>query len=201
MEAWKDKVKSIVMVWYPGDEGGYAVADMLLGKVSPSGKLPITFPIHESQLPLTYNHMPTGRGDDYYNLTGQPLFPFGYGLSYTTFEYSDLTISKDTLTTKGVVKVEFTLKNTGKFEGAEVVQLYVKDLIASVSQPVISLKGFQKISLKPGESKKVTFTITPKDLQILNAQNKWVVEPGDFRIMIGSSSKDLRLKRNITVIP
>lgn len=145
--------------------------------------------------------MPTGRGDDYYNLTGQPLFPFGYGLSYTTFEYSDLTISKDTLTTKGVVKVEFTLKNTGKFEGAEVVQLYVKDLITSVSQPVISLKGFQKISLKPGESKKVTFTITPKELQILNAQNKWVVEPGDFRIMIGSSSKDLRLKRNITVIP
>ena len=201
MEAWKDKVKSIVMVWYPGDEGGYAVADMLLGKVSPSGKLPITFPIHESQLPLTYNHMPTGRGDDYYNLTGQPLFPFGYGLSYTTFEYSDLTFSKDTLNIKEAIKVEFILKNTGKFEGAEVVQLYVKDLIASVSQPVISLKGFQKISLKPGESKKVTFTITPKELQILNAQNKWVVEPGDFRIMIGSSCKDLRLKQNITVIP
>lgn len=201
MEAWKDKVKSIVMVWYPGDEGGYAVADILLGKVSPSGKLPITFPIHESQLPLTYNHMPTGRGDDYYNLTGQPLFPFGYGLSYTTFEYSDLTFSKDTLNTKEAIKVEFILKNTGKFEGAEVVQLYIKDLIASVTQPVISLKGFQKISLKPGESKKVTFTITPGELQILNAQNKWVVEPGDFRIMIGSSSKDLRLKRNITVIP
>lgn len=201
MESWKDKVKSIMMVWYPGDEGGYAVADVLLGKVSPSGKLPITFPIHESQLPLTYNHMPTGRGDDYHNLTGQPLFPFGYGLTYTTFEYSDLTISKDTLTTKGIVKVEFTLKNTGKYEGSEVVQLYIKDIIASVSQPVISLKGFQKITLKPGESKKVSFTITPQELKILNAQNKWVVEPGDFRIMIGTSSKDLRLKRNITVIP
>lgn len=201
MEAWKDKVKSIMMVWYPGDEGGYAVADVLLGKVSPSGKLPITFPIHESQLPLTYNHMPTGRGDDYHNLTGQPLFPFGYGLSYTTFEYSDLTISKDTLTTKGIVKVEFTLKNIGKYEGSEVAQLYIKDIIASVSQPVISLKGFQKITLQPGESKKVSFTITPQELKILNAQNKWVVEPGDFRIMIGTSSKDLRLKGNITVIP
>jgi beta-glucosidase len=144
--------------------------------------------------------MPTGRGDDYYNLTGQPLFPFGYGLSYTTFEYSDLTFSKDTISTKGYLKVEFTLKNTGKYEGSEVAQLYIKDIIASVSQPVISLKGFQKISLKPGESKKVSFTITPQELKILNAQNKWVVEPGDFRIMIGTSSKDLRLKGNITVI-
>jgi beta-glucosidase len=194
-------VDAIMMIWYPGDEGGYAVADVLTGKNTPSGKLPITFPIHESQLPLTYNHLPTGRGDDYHNLTGEPLFPFGYGLSYTTFAYDHLEFSSDTITANESFKVQFILKNTGKYEGAEVVQLYIKDLFASVAQPVISLKGFQKINLKPGESQKVTFEITPSQLQILNAQNQWVVEPGEFRIMIGSSSKDLRLKGNITVIP
>jgi beta-glucosidase len=201
MESWKDQVNSILMIWYPGDEGGYAVADLLMGKVSPSGKLPITFPIHESQLPLTYNHLPTGRGDDYYNLTGQPLFPFGYGLSYTTFEYSNFHFTKDTIEAKGSLTVTFTIKNTGKYDGAEVVQLYVKDIIASVAQPVLALKGFQKVFLKQGESKQISFEITPQELKILNAQNQWVVEPGDFRIMIGSSSKDLRLKGNITVTP
>lgn len=201
MERWKDKVNAIMMVWYPGDEGGYAVADVLTGQISPSGKLPITFPIHESQLPLTYNHLPTGRGDDYHNLTGQPLFPFGFGLSYTSFTYDQLEFSDDTIATDGSLKVQFMLHNTGNYEGAEVVQLYIKDIIASVSQPVIALKGFQKINLKPGESRKVTFEISPQQLKILNAKNQWVVEPGDFRIMIGSSSKDLRLKGNITVIP
>lgn len=201
MERWKNHVDAIMMIWYPGDEGGYAVADVLTGKNTPSGKLPITFPIHESQLPLTYNHLPTGRGDDYHNLTGEPLFPFGYGLSYTTFAYDHLEFSSDTITANESFKVQFILKNTGKYEGAEVVQLYIKDLFASVAQPVISLKGFQKINLKPGESQIVTFEITPSQLQILNAQNQWVVEPGEFRIMIGSSSKDLRLKGNITVIP
>lgn len=201
MERWKDKVDAIMMVWYPGDEGGYAVADVLTGKTSPSGKLPITFPIHESQLPLTYNHLPTGRGDDYHNLTGQPLFPFGFGLSYTSFTYDQLEFSDDSIATDGSFKVQFMLHNTGNYEGAEVVQLYIKDIIASVSQPVIALKGFQKINLKPGESRKVTFEISPQQLKILNIKNQWVVEPGDFRIMIGSSSKDLRLKGNITVTP
>lgn len=201
MENWKDQADAIMMLWYPGDEGGYAVADVLLGKVNPSGKLPITFPVHEAQLPLTYNHIPTGRGDDYYNLTGQPLFPFGYGLSYTTFQYSDIKISNTTITKEGKTTVSFTLTNMGKYDGAEVVQLYVKDLIASVAQPVIALKGFQKVFLKAGEYKTISFEITPQELKILNAQNQWVVEPGEFRIMIGTSSKDLRLKTNIWVTP
>ena len=201
MENWKDQADAIMMLWYPGDEGGYAVADVLLGKVNPSGKLPITFPIHEAQLPLTYNHIPTGRGDDYYNLTGQPLFPFGYGLSYTSFQYSDIKISNTTITKEGKTTVSFTLTNTGKYDGAEVVQLYVKDIIASVAQPIIALKGFQKVFLKSGESKKISFEITPQELKILNAQNQWVVEPGEFRIMIGTSSKELRLKTNIWVTP
>jgi beta-glucosidase len=201
MENWKEHADAIMMLWYPGDEGGYAVADVLLGKVNPSGKLPITFPIHEAQLPLTYNHIPTGRGDDYYNLTGQPLFPFGYGLSYTTFQYSDIKFTENTITKEGKTTVSFTLTNTGKYDGAEVVQLYVKDIIASVAQPVISLKGFQKVFLKAGESKTISFEITPQELKILNAQNQWVIEPGEFKIMIGSSSKELRLKGNIQVTP
>lgn len=201
MENWKDQADAIVMLWYPGDEGGYAVADLLLGNLNPSGKLPITFPIHEAQLPLTYNHIPTGRGDDYYNLTGQPLFPFGYGLSYTTFEYSNLKFSDTTITKEGTTTLSFTLTNSGQYDGAEVVQLYVKDIIASVVQPIIALKGFQKVFLKAGESKSISFEITPQELKILNAQNQWVVEPGEFRISIGSSSKDLRLKGNIEVTP
>jgi len=200
MNNWMNKVKAIVDIWYPGEEGGNAIADVLLGKYNPSGKLTITFPVDESQLPLVYNHKPTGRGDDYTNLTGQPLFPFGYGLSYTSFEYSDLKFSAKEISIYGKATVSCTIKNTGKYTGAEVVQLYIRDLLASVSQPIIALKGFQKIILQPGETKEVSFEITPQLLQILDKDMKWVVEPGDFRIMIGASSKDIRLRDNITVI-
>jgi beta-glucosidase len=200
MNNWMDKVKAIVDIWYPGEEGGNAVADVLLGKYNPSGKLTITFPINEAQLPLVYNHKPTGRGDDYNNLTGQPLFPFGYGLSYTTFDYSDLKFSEKRIGAGDRTKVSLKIKNTGKVAGEEVVQLYIRDLISSVSQPIIALKGFQKISLLPGETKEVTFDITPELLQMLNKEMKWVVEPGDFRIMIGASSKDIRLMDNISVV-
>ncbi len=200
MNNWIDKVSAIVDIWYPGEEGGNAVADVLLGKYNPSGKLTITFPMHEAQLPLVYNHKPTGRGDDYNNLTGQPLFPFGYGLSYTTFEYSDLNFDEKKIAVDSKTKVSCMIKNTGKFAGEEVVQLYIRDMIASVSQPVIALKAFQKISLQPGETKEVTFEITPEMLQMLNKEMKWIVEPGDFRVMIGASSKDIRLMDNITVV-
>jgi beta-glucosidase len=200
MNNWMEKVKAIVDIWYPGEEGGNAVADVLLGKYNPSGKLTITFPMHEAQLPLVYNHKPTGRGDDYNNLTGQPLFPFGYGLSYTTFAYSDLTFTQNKITVDGKTTVTCKIKNTGKMAGEEVVQLYIRDLVSSVSQPVIALKGFQKISLQPGETKDVSFEITPALLQMLNKEMNWVVEPGDFRIMIGASSKDIRLVDNILVV-
>ncbi len=200
MNKWIDKVDAIADIWYPGEEGGNAVADVLLGKYNPSGKLTITFPMHEAQLPLVYIHKPTGRGDDYNNLTGQPLFPFGYGLSYTTFEYSDLKFSQKQITTDGKLTVTCKIKNTGKYTGDEVVQLYIRDLLSSVSQPGIALKGFQKVSLAPDEMKEVAFDITPELLQLLDKNMKWVVEPGDFRIMIGASSKDIRLMDNFTVV-
>jgi len=199
MSTWMDKVKGIVDIWYPGEEGGNAVADILLGKYNPSGRLTITFPVNEAQLPLTYNHKPTGRGDDYNNLTGQPLFPFGYGLSYTTFDYSDLTFSSKEMAGDGSIKVNCKVKNTGKYAGDEVVQLYIRDILSSVAQPIIALKGFQKIILQPGETKEVSFIITPEMLRMLNKEMKWVVEPGEFRIMIGASSKDIRLRDTITV--
>lgn len=198
-DKWGDKVDAVMHIWYPGDKGGYAVADVLFGDYSPSGKLPITFPQHEGQLPLVYNHRPTGRGDDYYNLTGQPLFPFGYGLSYTKFNYSDLKFTKKEIGINGTTQVSCKITNSGKYKGSEVVQLYVRDILALVSQPIMQLKGFKKITLEPNESRTVTFDITPEELKNLDKHMKWCVEPGDFRIMIGSSSKDIRLRENITV--
>lgn len=199
-DKWGEKVDGVMQLWYPGDKGGKAVAEVLFGDYSPSGKLPITFPQHEGQLPLVYNHRPTGRGDDYYNLTGQPLFPFGYGLSYSEFEYSDLQFDKKTIGLNGTAFIKCKVKNTGKYRAAEVVQLYIRDLVASVSQPIIQLKGFEKINLNPGEEKEVRFEITPEMLKIYDKDMKHVVEPGDFRIMIGASCKDIRLRDNLTVI-
>jgi len=199
MHNWIDQVPAILDVWYPGDDGGNAVADVLFGDYNPAGRLPVTFPVHESQLPLYYNHKPTGRGDDYHNLTGKPLFPFGYGLSYTTFEYSDLNFDKEQINSDESTTVSFTVTNTGNYDGDEVVQLYIRDLFASVARPVIELKGFDRIHLKKGESKKVIFKITPELLTMLNEQMERVVEPGDFRIMIGASSNDIRLRGILNV--
>src|SRR6185369_4024765 len=131
--------------------GGQAVADVLFGDYNPAGRLPITFPIAEGQLPLVYNHKPTGRGDDYLDLTGQPLFPFGFGLSYTTFDYSALSLEPATIGPSGTATLRCKVKNTGARAGDEVVQLYVHDVLASVAQPLIALKGFQRIHLAPGE--------------------------------------------------
>ena len=199
MQNWINKVTAILDVWYPGDEGGNAVADVLFGDYNPAGKLPITFPVHESQLPLYYNHKPTGRGDDYNNLTGKPLFPFGFGLSYTSFEYSKLAFDKQRINQNESTSVRFTVTNTGNYDGDEVVQLYIRDLFASVARPVLELKGFQRIHLKKGESKEVSFQITPEMLTMLNGQMERVVEPGDFRIMAGTSSNDIRLRGILTV--
>lgn len=199
MNSWLDKIPAVLDVWYPGEEGGRAIAKILFGDYSPSGKLPITFPVSEAQLPLVYNHKPTGRGDDYYNLSGLPLYPFGYGLSYTTFSYSNLQFNKGSISKTDSAEVTFTLKNSGKVEGDEIVQLYIRDLIASVTRPVLELKGFQRIHLKPGESKNVSFTITPGMLTMLDARLNEVIEPGEFRIMIGASSRDLKLKKNLLV--
>ncbi|GAA4153931.1 glycoside hydrolase family 3 C-terminal domain-containing protein [Chryseobacterium ginsenosidimutans] len=196
---WKDKVGAILDVWYPGEEGGNAIAKVLFGVENPSGKLPVTFPIEEGQLPLTYNHHPTGRGNDYYDLSGEPLYPFGFGLSYTTFEISDLQLNKTKYSENETIVAKVQVKNTGSKAGSEVVQLYVKDLLASVSRPIIELKGFQKVELKPGESKQVSIEVPVKELQFLDEKMNWTVEKGTYRIMVGNSSKNLPLKQNIEV--
>ncbi len=200
MNKWIDNVPSILDIWYPGDEGGNAVADVLFGDYNPSGRLPITFPVFEGQLPLVYNHKPTGRNDDYLNLNGLPLFPFGYGLSYTKFEYENLKFSKQTIKRNDSTLVKFRIKNIGNRDGDEVVQLYIRDMVSSVAQPLKQLKGFQRIHLKAGEQKELSFLITPDLLKILNDKMKWVVEPGDFRIMIGASSRDIRLRDILEVV-
>ncbi|MFN1215702.1 glycoside hydrolase family 3 N-terminal domain-containing protein [Chryseobacterium kwangjuense] len=196
---WKDKAGAILDAWYPGEEGGNAVAKILFGADNPSGKLPVTFPAEEGQLPLTYNHYPTGRGNDYYDLSGEPLYPFGFGLSYTTFELSDLHLSKMKYSENDTIIADVKIKNTGTKAGSEVVQLYVKDILASVARPVIELKGFQKIYLNSGESRQVTIQVPVRDLQFLDENMKWTVEKGMYRIMVGNSSKNLPLKQNIEI--
>ena len=195
---WLSKVAAVIDVWYPGEVGGTAVADVLFGDYNPAGRLPITFPVAEGQLPLIYNHKPTGRGDDYLDLTGQPLFPFGFGLSYTTFEYSSLSLPNP-IKSGETASVRCRVKNTGSRGGDEVVQLYVRDLIASVARPIIQLGGFQRIHLEAGEEREVSFNVGPEQLRMLDANVHWVVEPGTFRILIGSSSKDLRLRGDLIV--
>ncbi len=199
MGNWMDKVSSIVDVWYPGEEGGHAVAAVLSGAYNPGGKLPITFPVSEAQLPLVYNHKPTGRGDDYENLTGLPLFPFGYGLSYTSFEYSNLIIEKPIAKKGDPINISFVVTNTGKLAGDEVAQLYLRDQIASVARPVQALKGFERIHLAAGASKTIKLTLHSEDFEMLNEKMETVIEPGDFTIMIGSSSRDIRLKKTVTL--
>ncbi|MFC5871793.1 beta-glucosidase [Chryseobacterium arachidis] len=196
---WKDKIGAILDVWYPGEEGGNAVAKVLFGEENPSGKLPITFPIEEGQLPLAYNHHPTGRGNDYYDLSGEPLYPFGFGLSYTTFEISDLQLNQTKYSENDTIIANVNVKNTGPKAGSEVIQLYVKDLLASVSRPIIELKGFQKVELKSGESKQISIEVPVKELQFLDEKMNWIVEKGEYRIFVGNSSKNLPLKQNIEV--
>jgi beta-glucosidase len=199
MSSWMDEVAGIVHAWYPGEEGGNAVADVVFGDYNPAARLPITFPVWEGQLPLTYNHKPTGRGDDYLDLTGQPLFPFGFGLSYTTFEYSALRLEPAEIGADDTVAVHFRVRNSGARAGDEVVQLYVRDLLTSVARPLIELKGFARVRLAPGEEKEMVFKLSREHLQVLDRDMNRVVEPGRFRLMIGGSSKDIRLRGEFSV--
>ena len=199
MSSWLERVDAVIDAWYPGEEGGDAIADVLFGDANPGGRLPVTFPIAEGQLPLHYNHKPTGRGDDYVDLTGQPLFPFGFGLSYTTFEYSDLTIDPAEIDPSASVSVRCRVRNTGARRGDEVVQLYLRDLLASVARPVMELRSFRRVSLDPDAQTAVEFRLGRDDFRMLDSAMRWVVEPGAFRVMIGSSSKDIRLRGELTV--
>jgi beta-glucosidase len=192
MSKWMDAVQSIVQVWYPGEAGGQAIAEVLFGDYNPAGRLPITFPVFEGQLPLVYNHKPTGRGDDYMNLTGQPLFPFGFGLSYTAFEYSNIRLTDNQISKNETTQLSVDVKNIGNTAGDEVVQLYLRDELASVARPVMELKAFRRIHLQAGESKTITFAVDPEMLAMYDLNMNKIVEPGIFRLMVGASSKDIR---------
>ncbi|MBN2325740.1 MAG: glycoside hydrolase family 3 C-terminal domain-containing protein [Candidatus Omnitrophica bacterium] len=200
-------IPAIVEAWIPGEKGGHAVADVLFGDVNPSGHLPITIPRHVGQLPVYYNYPPSKKywlenawGKPYVDMDPSPLYPFGYGLSYTSFEYSELRISPKQTGPGGTVQVECTVQNTGDREGADVVQLYINDPISTVSTPVKELKGFQKIWLKPGESKTVRFELGPAHLSLVNRHLERVVEPGVFEVMIGRSSEDIALRDEFRIL-
>ena len=198
----KEIADAILNVWFPGSEAGYAISDVLFGKVNPSGKLPMSFPRSVGQIPVYYNYKNTGRPESeedkfekfksvYLDVPNSPLYPFGYGLSYTTFSYSNVSLSSSKLQGNQTLKASVTLTNTGKYDGAEIVQLYIRDLVGSITRPIKELKGFQKIVLKAGESKTVTFVITPEELKFYNSDLKYDWESGDFEIKIGGNSKDL----------
>jgi len=192
------RIPSIVETWYAGEKSGLAIADVLLGNVNPSGKLPITFPRSIGQIPFYYDHKQTSL-HRYVDDTNTPLFPFGYGLSYTTFKYSNLQITPSTIPVTGKATISVTIENTGNVEGTEVVQLYVRDEESSVTTPLLALKGFSRITLKPGERGVIHFELGHEQLSLWNREMKRVVEPGTFKIMIGSSSADIRQQENLIV--
>ena len=201
-----EHVPSIVEAWIPGEQGGNAVADVLFGDYNPSGHLPITVPRHVGQLPVYYNFKPSkkhwiehGWGKAYADMSALPLFEFGYGLSYTTFEYNNLRISPKVTGPAGEIHISVDVKNTGDRQGEEVVQLYINDVISSVTTPVKELKDFEKVKLNSGEQKTVMFTLTPEHLFLLDRNLECVVEPGTFDVMIGSSSEDIRLTGNFDI--
>ncbi len=202
----QENVPAILNVWFGGSEAAYAIGDVLFGDANPSGKLTMTFPKNVGQIPLFYNHKNTGRPlaegkwfekfrSNYLDVDNAPLYPFGYGLSYTTFQYSDVALSNPTMAQDGSITAEVTVTNTGKRDGAEVVQLYIRDLVGSITRPVMELKGFEKIFLRAGESKKVSFKITPDLLRFYDYELNHVAEPGDFDVMIGGSSQAVNTAR------
>ena len=200
---WENEnVPAILNVWFGGSESADAICDVLFGDVVPSGKLTATFPQNEGQLPLYYNHKNTGRPlaegrwfekfrSNYIDVSNDPLYPFGYGLSYTTFSYSDMKLSNSKMDANGNITASIVVKNTGNYDADEVVQLYIRDVVGSITRPVKELKGFKRIHLKKGESQVVEFTITPEMLKFYDSDLNYVCEPGDFDVMIGPNSKDV----------
>ena len=198
---WADKfVPAILEAWYPGSKGGMALADILFGDYNPGGKLTVTFPKTVGQIPFNFPCKPSSQIDGGKNPgpTGNmsringALYPFGYGLSYTTFQYSDITLSSKQLNADGKLTASVTVTNTGNYDADEIVQLYIRDLVGSITRPVKELKGFERIHLKKGESKQVTFTITPELLKFYNYDIQYVYEPGEFHVMIGPNSRDVK---------
>ena len=206
-----ENVPAILNVWFPGSEAGLAISDVLFGAVNPSGKLTATFPRNVGQIPIFYNHKNTGRPlgnadgkfekfkTNYLDVRNEPLYPFGYGLSYTKFEYANLKLSSNEMTPKGSIDISVAITNSGNYDGKEVVQLYVRDVVGSVTRPIKELKGFQKIFLNKGETKTVTFTITVEDLKFYNYNLDFVAEPGEFAIALASNA-DFKFEHTFELI-
>jgi len=204
-------VPAILNVWFPGSEAGLAISDVLFGDVNPSGKLTATFPRNVGQIPIFYNHKNTGRPlgnnegkfekfkSNYLDVRNEPLYPFGYGLSYTTFDYANLKLSTNKINANETVEVTIDVTNSGIYDGKEVVQLYIRDLVGSVTRPVKELKGFHKVEIKKGETKKVIFRLTENDLKFYNSNLDFVSEPGDFEVFVGTNS-DTHLKSKFELI-
>jgi beta-glucosidase len=203
-----ENAPAILETWLAGTQAGNAIADVLFGDVNPGGKLPVTFPRSVGQVPIYYNHKNTGRPPDpsnkytskYLDMPWTPLYPFGYGLSYTTFRLSDLRLSSQRARAGETVRVSVEVENTGPRAGDEVVQLYVRDVVATVTRPVKELRGFERVALGPGERRRVEFAIGPADLGLYDRQMKWVVEPGEFTITAGTSSAG-GLDAKLEVVP
>jgi beta-glucosidase len=208
----KANIPGILVQWYGGEEAGNAIAEVLFGKVNPSGRLNVSFPQSTGHLPVYYNYYPTDKGyykrpgshekpgNDYVFASPDALWPFGFGLSYTSFKYEKLEVKNDKLKTDDTAEIKVTLTNTGSADGKEVVQLYVRDKVSSVVTPIRELKRFEKVFLKAGESKTVTFNLPVEELALYNAEMKKIVEPGEFELQIGSSSENILLRKTIEVI-
>ena len=205
-----DNAPAILYTWWLGSEAGNAIADVLFGDYNPSAKLPITFPLSVGQIPIYYSHYNTGRpvtndnnhvyNSAYRDLSIYPKYEFGYGLSYTSFQYSNLVLSKNKMKPTETIEATVTITNTGKYEGEEIVQLYLRDKVGSIVRPVMELKDFTKLKLKAGESKTIRFIINKEKLSFYNEQLQWVAEPGDFELMIGASSRDIKLKNQFELV-
>jgi beta-glucosidase len=199
--SWEDQnMDAILETWFGGTQAGPAIADVLFGEANPSGKLTMTFPRNVGQVPIYYNAKNTGRPYDenqkytskYLDVPNSPLYPFGYGLSYTTFGYSDIKLNKTSITAADKLEVTVTVTNTGNVDGQETVQLYIRDLVGSITRPVKELKRFQQVVLKKGESKDISFTLTAEDLKFYNKDLKWAAEPGDFKVFVGTNSQEVK---------
>jgi beta-glucosidase len=201
LSAESEQASALLEAWFPGTMGGYAVADVLFGDVNPSGKLPVTFPRNLGQVPIYYYAKNTGRPyvhpeakyeSRYLDVPNEPLYAFGHGLSYTTFTYSPIRLSTGSFSGNGSLKASVTVTNSGKCQGTETVQLYLRDLVGSVTRPVKQLKGFQRVTLGPGESREVTFTLDREMLSFWRKDMTWGPEPGDFHVFIGGASDQLQ---------
>lgn len=202
----QENFPAILNVWFGGSEAADAICDVVFGDVSPSGKLTTTFPKNVGQIPLYYNHLNTGRPleagkwftkfrSNYLDIDNEPLYPFGYGLSYTTFRYGDLQLSSNSMNENGKITASVTVTNTGNYDADEIVQMYIRDMVGSVARPVKELKGFERIHLKKGESRTVSFDITAEQLKFYNSTLNWACEPGEFEVMVGGNSRDVQTKK------